>query len=153
MKLLANLDKYVWRDGNTTCWHWAKYVNKDGYGLIGSYQNKVEKAHRVAYREAFGGIPLGMHVLHKCDVRDCVNPAHLYVGTNAHNVADRVNRGRSRPRRGEAHGRAKLTVEQVREIRERWVGYPGKQKALAAEYGVSQGLISQIVRKAIWATV
>lgn len=78
-----------------SCWLWtaAKYV--DGYGAFRlSNPRRQERAHRVAWQLYRGEIPNGLHVLHRCDVRECVNPFHLYLGTNADNVADRQQRGR-----------------------------------------------------------
>lgn len=78
--------------------------------------------HRLAYEEAFGPIPPGLWVLHKCDTPACINPDHLFVGTNADNVRDREKKGRWKPRIGEKHHLATLTEAKVRKIIEMLAG-------------------------------
>jgi hypothetical protein len=75
------------------CWRWLGKIMPKGYGYIGSYQHR---AHRVMYERLVGPIPKGLWVLHRCDVKDCVNPDHLYTGTRADNARDSVERGQSR---------------------------------------------------------
>jgi hypothetical protein len=140
------------------CWLWTGSRNGDGYGTFGN-GGKTLLAHRVAFALEHGREPVGC-VLHRCDNSSCVRPYHLYEGTQAANMADRDARGRSGApkRRGEKNGRAKLTLEQVAEIRASYVdGRRGpfrrsqySQTALAAKYGVSQTVISLIVRGRIW---
>jgi hypothetical protein len=125
-----------------------------GYGIIrhGSASNVQRiRAHRYTYELAHGPIPDGLSVLHNCpggDCRRCVNPRHLWVGTQADNMQDMWAKGRG------AHGQkarhAKLTDAQVVEIRQRYIPRVVTQDALAVEYGVEQTLISQIVRGTIW---
>ena len=76
------------------CWEWIAFKNKDGYGLFG-YNGKNQKAHRVSWQLHNGPIPDGLCVLHKCDNPSCVNPNHLFLGTNADNIKDRVNKNRT----------------------------------------------------------
>jgi hypothetical protein len=122
-----------------------------GYGIIrhgsGSTLQRI-RAHRYAYELVHGPIPDGLSCLHKCDVRTCVNERHLFVGSQADNMADMAAKGRSN--QGERAHFAKLTEEQVRDIRQRYVPHVVTQYALAAEYGVQQTLISQIVQGKIW---
>lgn len=126
-------------------------------------------AHRVAWELERGPIPPGMCVLHRCDNPPCCNPEHLWLGTNADNMADRDAKGRgargdrngvrlhpeihiaSRPR-GERNGSAKLTGSQVGEIRA-WVGRGFTRAAVAKEYGVSRTTVSQIVSGLLWRAV
>lgn len=93
-----------------------------------------------------------MHVLHKCDVRVCVNPDHLFLGTNQDNVNDRVAKGRSWRAQGVKHHFAKLTEADVRDIRDRAKVW-GMGRALAKEYGVSTAVISAVKRGQRWAHV
>lgn len=106
-----------------------------GYGRVGN-----RRAHRVAYEEAFGPVPEGLCVRHRCDNPGCVNPEHLEVGTVADNNRDTRIRGRHRAPRGEAHGQAKLRTADVARIRaSRETG-----ATLARTYGVAQSTISEI---------
>ena len=95
-------------------------------------------AHREAWIEANGPIPTGLCVLHKCDVRNCTEPSHLFLGTKAENNQDRSQKGRT------SRHNSKLSMEQVREIRKL---YPSmSQRKLASQYGVSQRAIGNLLR-------
>ncbi len=94
-----------------SCWLWAGGRDKKGYGHFDG-----TKAHRWAWATTRGPIPDGMHVLHKCDVPACVNPDHLFLGTNLDNIADRNAKGRTA--RGERHRAAKLKADQIPLIRQ-----------------------------------
>jgi hypothetical protein len=102
-------------------------------------------AHRYSYELTHGDIPTGMNVCHRCDVRNCVNPDHLFIGTAADNQADKVAKGRQL--RGEQAGMAVLTNKQVLEIR----AAVGLQREIATKYGVSRPLVSMIKSKKVWA--
>ncbi len=87
-KFMSQVDKM--RDG---CWLWRGRIQQIwGYGYLG----KGSRAHRVSYQLFKGVIPKGMHVLHSCDVRHCVNPDHLRIGTHAENMRDKMSKGRHR---------------------------------------------------------
>jgi hypothetical protein len=135
-----------------SCWWWTASVDaKSGYGWF-SIRRKMFKAHRIAWQLARGPIPAGLHVLHHCDNRKCVNPAHLFLGTNADNIADRMNKGRKSGCAGERNGRAKLTRDEVALIRSQLAS--GKsQDCLAGRFGVSQSCISQIALGHNWNAV
>lgn len=115
----------------------------NGYGQI-HLNGKTVYAHRVAYELAKGSIPEGMFILHSCDNRKCVNPDHLSVGTFDDNMADMVDK--ERQAHGVKNGRAKLTAEQVREIR----SAVGTHTEIAARYGVTRSLVSLIRSGRIW---
>lgn len=134
------------------CWLWTACCDKKGYGAIGigsrsDGTRKTELAHRMSFRLANGDIPDAQHVLHRCDNPRCVNPAHLFLGTNDENVADMV--AKKRHARGEGHGNAKLTAEQVREIRELHAG-GDSQVSLGRRFGVSQPAVCYVVRGVNW---
>lgn len=111
-------------------------------------------AHRVAYGLFYGSgsIPRDVQVLHHCDNPSCVNPKHLFLGTARDNVQDAVKKGRHIL--GERDGMAKLTSQDVREIRARYVprkhGEPNNSIALAKEYGVSSNHIIRISQRKRW---
>lgn len=112
-------------------------------------------AHRVAFERASGPIPAGMLVLHRCDNTRCCNPAHLFLGTHADNMADMRAKGRSRrcandkPARGESHGFAKLTEHAVAEIRKARAGGVTTVE-LGRLYGVHHSVISRVARGVTW---
>lgn len=84
--------------GDTECWLWTGFRDRNGYGRIRKGSKKSDPtrtAHRHAWEMFNGSIPDGLLVCHKCDVANCVNPAHLFLGSTADNVADRVAKGRS----------------------------------------------------------
>lgn len=141
--------------GASECWIWRAGRNKKGYGIM-RWRKKMTLAHRIAYELAYGEIPQALQVLHNCpngDNPSCVNPAHLRLGTNADNVADRVRKGRSKPRRGEQHGRAKLNTEQVRNIRSLYAEGNLSQRQIGELYGVTQEQIGYIVNRKNWKDV
>ena len=151
------------RSLTTGCWPWIGPRNRQGYGKVsirvakGQFVTAV--AHRVIY-ELTRGIALeaGILVCHRCDNPPCCNPTHLFTGTAADNMADKMKKGRHvaaaganhymrrRPEvivRGERHWLSKLTDEQVLEIR-RALDAGVRGAALAARFGVSQALVSDI---------
>lgn len=136
--------------GPDECWLWTGAVHLTGYGNIseGGAHGRSIRAHRAAYEDAVGPIPPGLHVLHRCDVRLCCNPAHLWVGTNAENMADRDRKGRQRTgdRRGEKSGHNKLTEKDVLAIRID----PRPNREIAATYGVKRNAISDIKLRKTW---
>lgn len=122
------------------CWEWQGYRTEDGYGQIrrGPASESMILTHRAMWEIVFGPIPNGLHVLHKCDNPPCCRPAHLWLGTQADNIADMVAKGRGTW--GEKNSQAKLTQEQVNAIR----ADDRIQYVIAADYGISTSQISRI---------
>lgn len=132
------------------CWEWQASRTPGGYGRIGCGDRVGgwAAAHRVSWELHHGPIPSGLLVLHRCDNPPCVNPAHLFLGTHADNGADRDAKGRRNDARGERHASARLTVEQVREIRAQLGDVPKKE--LARRYGVRYQSIQAIASGKSW---
>lgn len=130
------------------CWEWlASKGTTGGYGMFHIHY-KMWRAHHVAWVLTFGPIPVGLCVLHHCDNRTCVNPYHLFLGTNADNITDAVQKGRLA--RGEQVGTSKLTEVQVLAIRELYAIGKWTQEELGDMFGVSQSNISLVVRGEWW---
>jgi len=111
------------------------------------------RANRAAWHFVNGQIPDGMLVCHRCDNPPCVNPAHLFLGTDADNRSDCVAKGRQArlpQSKGEASHLAKLTAAQVAEIRHRYAAGGILQRELGEIYGVSQTQIGRIIRRVRW---
>ena len=136
----------------TECWEWTGHIDRKGYGQFCRWNGRKFGAHRVSYATCVADIPSGMLVLHSCDNRKCVNPAHLSVGTPLDNMRDKVVRGRLPDCKGERNGRAKLVVAEVVEIR-RLLGSGQSIKSLAATYGVHVSTVRSIQRGERWAGV
>lgn len=132
------------------CWPWLGAKHGKGYGHFkiptGKGDGKVEKAQRVSYSLYIGEIPHGMMVLHRCDNPGCVNPDHLFLGTNADNMADMKAKGRGNGPRGAACHFTKLADEQVITIR----SDSRKGVEIAKHYGVSAALVSDIRNRKCW---
>lgn len=134
------------------CWLWTGAKSARGYGAVwirDGIKKTSLRAHRVSWEITKGAIPQGLHVLHHCDVPACVNPDHLYLGTNADNVADAIARKRYKPLRGEAAPNAKLTVEQVHEIRES----KEPSREIGLKFGISSMQVSRIRRGIAWSNM
>lgn len=137
------LEKHSIPEPNSGCRLWTAATKENGYGAI-RVDGRLQYAHRVAYELARGPIPAGMCVCHTCDVPACINPDHLFVGTVAENVADRVAKGRTS--RGERHYGARLTGNQVWKIRTA----TGTLAQIGEKFGVSFQTISKIRNNRAW---
>lgn len=125
--------------GLDECWEWQAATNRYGQFWI---EGEFRGAHRVAWELTNGPIPTGMQVCHHCDNPPCVNPAHLFIGTALDNNRDRAAKGRSAvntPRN------TKLSLGDLAEIRKRYATGTVSQRVLAADFGVTQGHVSDIV--------
>ena len=142
-----------WAKVNKTgeCWIWTGSRNALGYGSFGIAGHKTELAHRTAWRLTNGeDLPSTVKVCHRCDNPPCVRPDHLFLGSQADNVADQIAKGRRHRTNGAKNGRAKLSVEQVLEIRRRY--RPGEVRIidLATEFNVSKSQIWNVVSGREW---
>lgn len=137
------------------CWIWTGACNAAGYGVL---HGRERLAHRFSFELHHGaGSADGVLVLHRCDNPPCVRPDHLFPGTNLDNVRDMQAKGRQRPpdMRGERHPSARLTEQQVVEIRAEYIARSRSHgaKPLAARYSVTPAHIEQIVRRKTWSHV
>lgn len=135
-------EKYI-PEPNTGCWLWEGSAGPKNYGVM-RIDGKAQRAHRVSYSLYFGKIPEGKQVLHRCDTPCCVNPEHLFLGTNADNMADRD--AKCRMAKGERHGMAKITERQARAI----YTESGTYKEIGSRYGISGDAVGLIKRRKKW---
>lgn len=156
----AEIEARFWpkvdKRGPDECWPWTAGTDQHGYGKLsaGRGVRLMRKAHRISW-EIANGTPGKLHVLHRCDNPNCVNPAHLRLGTHAENIAEMDARGRRGGNGlpfGEDHGNAKLSEDDVREIRRLSAGGMS-QRALARRFGVSRCPIRRVVRNEGWTHV
>lgn len=132
----------------TGCWIWLKGLNHNGYGTL-THRRKTYLAHKASYQTFVGQVPVGKLVLHTCDVSCCINPAHLYAGTQKENVRDCETRGRAQHPRGSLHGKSKLNEQQVLEIKARLKGEESFIR-IAKDYCVRPSTIEKIYYGYTW---
>lgn len=126
-----------------SCWLWTAFVNHTGYGII-AVNGKTKRAHRLAwelYNNCF--IPKNMLVLHKCDVRNCVNPSHLFLGTQQDNVNDMMIKGR------QTVWNRKLTNENVIDIKI-LIENGARNIDIAAKFNIDPSIVSRIKRNKVY---
>jgi hypothetical protein len=127
-------------DKTDGCWLWTGRQLPRGYGHILGAQRKNVLTHRVSWELTYGPIPAGLDVLHRCDNPPCVRPDHLFLGTDADNIADRITKGRPR---------SKMTVAVVRQARELYrAGQPLAE--LAEAHGVSETAVRHAAMRITW---
>ncbi len=172
--------KFFWdkvrKEDGPRCWIWIGGISSRGYGIF-AIRRRIISAHRFSALIAFGSLPEGMMVCHKCDVRHCVNPEHLFFGTAKQNMQDAANKGRlssgdghysrarpellargqksgsklhpeSRPR-GARHYATKLADSDVVEIISRNAAGESQTK-LAKAYGISLASANRIILRKTW---
>jgi hypothetical protein len=137
-------------DDPDACWGWSAALFESGYPAIAAEPPAriMLAGHRVSYQLHIGAIPEGLCVLHRCDVRSCTNPRHLFLGTKLDNALDMV--AKQRQRRGEDHPRAKLSHRQATEIRVLHSFSRVAMRDIATWLGISRSLVSLILRDRIW---
>ena len=128
------------------CWIWTGSKDRKGYGRLmvkEGDRNVPRLAHRISYTCLVGPIPEGLFVCHRCDNPACVNPAHLWLGSNRDNAYDMIQKGRWKQpptMSGRHNPNAKLTPEAVEEIR----STVGQTKALSQKHGVCVSAIKRV---------
>lgn len=158
---LTDFWKYVEKTSAFKCWLWKGPIHHSGYGAFNCNKNPFQ-AHRVAYYLSNPGkIDLSaptnksvkQFVLHRCDVRACCNPAHLFLGSIADNTLDMVKKDRHRGAPGETNPASKLSHKEVRKIRRLLMQKQLTQWQIARKFGVSQSSISFIKRNITYAEI
>ncbi len=148
---MFDFDSLVDRSGGAgACWPWLGVRVRSGHGIF-KRRGSTVLAHRESFIRAGGVIPLGLNVLHNCPEGDnpaCCNPAHLYVGTQADNMADMVRKGRHKPARpGQENPSAKLSDEQAEELRRAHATGLYSFRALGRMFQISHEQARRIVHR------
>ena len=157
VEMIGTLEERFWDKvaflgaGLDECWEWTASRLPWGYGVIGRGRKdgKSRLAHRVSWELENGPIPEGMCVLHHCDNPGCVNPSHLFLGTNMDNTQDMISKGREADRRGAKNPTAKLTRQDVYEIRQ-MLQQQIYQRVIAMKYGIARSTVSHIKTGRDW---
>lgn len=151
-KFVARFSEKYLKDKDSGCWNWTASLAGKGYGQIKlPGQRRQIYAHRASYIIHLGEIPDGKNVLHKCDNPKCVNPDHLWIGTQKENLQDM--KGKDRHLRGERNNQSMLTEKDVMSIKVLLDKSPLSQAKIANRFGVSQIEVSRIKRGLRWAHI
>ena len=147
--LQAKFDSRYRVDPESGCWKWTGSIAhlRGGYGRV-KHKGRMVRAHRASFMLNNGEIPEGMLVCHRCDTPDCVNPAHLFIGTHKDNMADMTSKRR---RHGEKATNVKLRQIDVDNIKAILNHIPRCGAALGRIYGVSRTTINYIKHGKAWA--
>jgi hypothetical protein len=135
--------------GSDECWEWLGYRDRDGYGSVSMWPTRMG-AHRVAYEIVNGAVPDGLAVRHRCDNQPCCNPAHLELGTIIDNNRDKTARGRDA--KGERHGMARYSAEQIEHVK-RLIAGGLTSPAIEAETGVRRATVLKVMGGKQWKEV
>lgn len=131
------------------CWNWIGSKNRKGYGMF-RFQGRSMASHRASWIINFGAIPNGMNSLHHCDNTSCVNPKHLFLGTQNENVWDMMLKGRSRKANGSENAKAKLNEAKVAQILKLWASGAMGCIAIGNVFKVSEATIRDVVYRKSW---
>lgn len=137
------------RKTDSECWNWIGAIGSDGYGIVGINSN-VYRAHRIAYYIHFKKDPNTLLVCHKCNNPPCVNPYHLFLGTQQDNMQHAFNIGR-RNQNGSSNPMSKLTESDIHKIRE--LNQSISQARIAKLFNVTTGAINQILTGKTWSHI
>lgn len=150
MESIAELFRTRTSTNEAGCIEWNGSRNRGGYGTVG-LNGKIMITSRIAWELRYGEIPAGMFVLHRCDNRCCINPDHLFLGTQQDNIADMKRKGRAKSggARGKQLPQTKISEDDARSIRAMYAS-GCKQKELAHKFGVTQSAVSMIVTGRNW---
>ena len=144
-----NYSKFFERVQKTdNCWFWLAGKDEKGYGLF--WNKKTWRAHRFSWTIHYGKILRKLQVLHKCDNPSCVNPTHLFLGTNQDNVNDKMNKGRENPSKGSNHYISKLKEKDIPKIKILYKTGNFTLKEIAKKYKVYYTTIQKIVTNQTW---
>ena len=138
-------------DKSGDCWEWTGGKMRGGYGSFKDDGGKTVYAHRISWAINCGRIPKGLCVCHHCDNPNCVNPSHLFLGTDKDNKQDSMGKGRHA--KGEIHGSAKLTEEDVKLARQIYADGKIGFGQLARRFGVCKRAMWKAIRRVTWKQV
>lgn len=143
--LRARIEGLSIPEPNSGCWIWLGSISAGGYARI--TVNRSVNAHRISYAAYVDDILSDLHVLHRCDNRCCVNPEHLFLGSNRDNIADKVAKGRQARNAGIKHPSVKLTEEQALAV------YADQRpfSEIARSFGLTRGTVVGIKSGKSWA--
>lgn len=148
-RLAKKLFRGLRRPYGSQCLEWQGLKTASNYGIL-HYSKAHFVTHRVAYAIHNQEDPGDLFVCHHCDNPPCCNPDHLFLGTSADNVRDMVNKGRAARQQGEAHGRARLTEQDIKKIRSEYKDPKLTAKKIASKYGINHWYVYDIVRGKRW---
>jgi hypothetical protein len=151
---MRRVDKFwgrVARGDDDACWLWTGAKLTSGYGVLHDGTFRM-LAHRFSFETHVGPIAPGLFVCHRCDNPPCVNPAHLFAGTQFENMRDMTAKGRHAKvgARGQLNGLARLTPSDVSDIRSAYAAGDVTQAQLAARFGVSRGAVCNVLLRRSW---